>query len=98
MYKSVPRSLCVCVGDERNISISVNTGAITTNGSEIHDFCGLCGNRNGDLLKRDGSIANITNMAEVQNFAQCNLVEPRDQILRPQRRECGESVIVLSQC
>ena len=84
----------ITVGAEEDASIAINVQ--TPTGSEIQDFCGLCGNRNGDLLKRDGSLANITNMAEVQNFAQCNLVEPRDQILRPQRRECGESVIVLS--
>ena len=58
--------------------------------SGISDFCGLCGSRLGSLLRRDGSVANEADMTEVQNFAQSYLVEPRDQILRPQRRECGE--------
>ena len=38
--------------------------------------------------------ANIMNMAEVQDFAQSYLVEPRDQILRPQRRECGKCALI----
>ena len=73
-------------GEDSSIQIDVRT----SNSSEIENFCGLCGSRSGDLLKRDGSIANRNDLSQVQEFAQSYLVEPREQILRPQRKECGE--------
>ena len=73
-------------GDNPSIEISIQT----SNNSAISNFCGLCGSRSGSLLRRDGTVANMMNMTQVQEFAQSYLVEPRDQILRPQRKECGE--------
>ena len=52
-------------------------------------LCGLCGSSDGSLLRQDGVIADIDDMAEVEAFAQSYLVSPRDQSLRPQRKECG---------
>ena len=78
-------------GDDPSIQISLRT----PNNSAISDFCGLCGSRSGSLLKRDGTVADMMNMAEVQDFAQSYLVEPRYQILRAQRKECGEYVFVI---
>ena len=74
------------VGDaDPTILISIRT----PNNSAISNFCGLCGSRSGSLLRRDGTEADATNMAEVQSFAISYAVPARDQILRPQRRECG---------
>ena len=74
------------VGDANpTILISIRT----PNNSMISNFCGLCGSRSGSLLRRDGTEADPTNMAEVQSFATSYAVPARDQILRPQRRECG---------
>ena len=72
---------------EENPSIQVNVQAPN---DTLLNFCGLCGSRFGDLVKPDGSIVQMMDMAAVQNFAQSYLVEPREQILRPQRRECGK--------
>ena len=80
-------NLYLTIGDS-NPSIVI--GIRTSNNSGITNFCGLCGSRTGSLLRRNGSVANMTNMAEIQSFAQSYLVEPRDQVLRPQRRECGK--------
>ena len=75
------------VGDvDPTILISIRT----PNNSAISDFCGLCGSRSGSLLRRDGTEADATSMAEVQSFATSYAVPARDQILRPQRRECGK--------
>ena len=35
-------------------------------------------------------MADITSMTEVQSFAESYAVPTRDQILRPQRTECGK--------
>ena len=73
-------------GDNPSIQISIRT----PNMSGISNFCGLCGSRSGSLLTRDGNVANEANMTDIQLFAESYLIKPRDQILRPQRRECGE--------
>lgn len=55
--------------------------------------CGLCGNRNGTLLHANLlTVAKIENAAEVAEFANSYLVEPSQQYLRGQRRECGEYI------
>ena len=70
-------------GDNPSIQIGVRS---TNNATE---FCGLCGSRSGQLLRRDHSIADRSDQQQREEFAQSYLVEARNQILRPQRRECG---------
>ena len=77
-----------------NPSIQINVEAPN---DTVLNFCGLCGSRNGDLVRPDGSIAQRMDFAAVQSFAQSYLVEPRDQILRPQRRECGKYTMLYSE-
>ena len=77
-----------------NPLIQINVEA--TNDTLLN-LCGLCGSRNGDLVRPDGSIAQRMNLAAVQSFAQSYLVEPREQILRPQRRECGKYTMLYSE-
>ena len=78
------------IGDvDPTILISIRT----PNNSAISDFCGLCGSRSGSLLRRDGTEADATSMAEVQSFISSYAVPARDQILRPQRRECGKLLL-----
>ena len=74
---------CIQTGGD-NPFIQIN--ARSPNDSLLEN-CGLCGSRSGQLLKRDGTVISMT---EAQQFANCYLVEPRDQILRPQRKECGK--------
>ena len=86
---------CLFIGDvDPTILISIRT----PNNSAISDFCGLCGSRSGSLLRRDGTEANETILAEVQSFATSYAVPARDQILRPQRRECGKFVALSTSC
>jgi hypothetical protein len=73
-----------------NLLNSIEISIETSNNSVISNYCGLCGSRSGRLLQRDGTVANMMNMKQVQAFAQSYLVEPRDQTLRPQRKECGK--------
>ena len=83
-------SLFLLVGDVNpTILISVRT----PNSSAISNFCGLCGSRSGSLLRRDGTEADPRNMAEVQSFASSYAVPARDQVLRPQRTECGKLLL-----
>ena len=83
-------SLFLLVGDANpTILISVRT----PNNSAISNFCGLCGSRSGSLLRRDGTEADPRNMAEVQSFASSYAVPARDQVLRPQRTECGKLLL-----
>ena len=78
---------CLFIGDvDTIILISIRT----PNNSAVSDFCGLCGSRSGGLLRRDGTEADAMNSAEVQSFITSYAVPARDQILRPQRRECGK--------
>jgi hypothetical protein len=58
--------------------------------SAISNFCGLCGSRSGSLLRRDGTEADATNLAELQSFAASYAVPASDRMLRPQRRNCGK--------
>ena len=63
-----------------------------SNTSVLGQTCGLCGTTDGILLFSDGTTtANFMNMTEVNAFANSYLVEPRNQFLHTQRRECGES-------
>ena len=71
-------------GDSPSIQIGVRASQNAT------EFCGLCGSHSGQLLKLDGSVADRTDMAQREDFARSYEVDPRDQILRPQRRECGK--------
>ena len=70
--------------DNSSIQIGVRASQNAT------EFCGLCGSRSGELLKLDGSVADRTDMAQRKDFARSYEVDPRDQILRLQRRECGK--------
>ena len=75
------------IGDATpTILISIST----PNNSAMSNFCGLRGSRSGSLLRRGGTEADETNIAEVQSFAISYAVPARDQIFRPQRRECGK--------
>lgn len=60
--------------------------------SSLLETCGLCGTQNGELLRLDGTIANLGDMSEVEAFAQSYLVPADEQQLRPIRRECGEGL------
>ena len=74
------------------VSLNVASASIEISGNFGQDIqlCGLCGSSNGSLIRRDGSAADINSMPEIEAFAQSYLVSPRDQSLRPQRRECGK--------
>ena len=74
-------------GDNPSIEINVRSSSNAT------EFCGLCGSRSGQLLRPDGTVANRDDVAEREQFTRSYLVEPRYQILRPQRRECGKHQI-----
>ena len=55
------------------------------------DVCGLCGTLEGSLLYRDRRrVARIGNRSEIQEFADSWRVNPREEFLREERRECGE--------
>ena len=57
----------------------------------ISEVCGLCGTIDGVLLYSDrGSTANIVNRMEVEMFANSWRVNPGEQFLREERRECGK--------
>ena len=77
-------------GDNPTILISVRPS------NNVTEFCGLCGSRSGDLLKADGSIVDRNDVDQTQEFARSYIVEPSEQILRPQRKECGKSKTILS--
>ena len=78
-------SLIRAGGDNPTILISVRPS------NNVTEFCGLCGSRSGDLLKADGSIVDRNDVDQTQEFARSYIVEPSEQILRPQRKECGKS-------
>ena len=75
-------------GENPSIQIGVRSANNAT------EFCGLCGSRSGQLLRRDGIIADRTDFSQREAFAQSYLVEARDQILRRQRRECGMFILL----
>ncbi len=53
--------------------------------------CGLCGSLDGTLLLRDGMVADIMSVTEVNEFAFSYIVHPNNQILREEhRRICGK--------
>ena len=77
----------ICVGgDTPSILVSVSPS------DDNVDFCGLCGSRTGTLLKPDGTEVDRNDVNQREEFARCYVVEPREQILRPQRTECGTSI------
>ena len=74
-------------GDEQGFEI---TAAV---GSPLETTCGLCGTQDGVLLFKDlQQTADPLIPMEVFDFANSYLVPPADQSLRPQRKECGESM------
>lgn len=59
--------------------------------------CGLCGNRNGTLLHANLlTVASIDKVDEVTDFVNSYVVEPSQQYLRGQRRECGEYINIMA--
>ena len=57
----------------------------------VPEVCGLCGTLEGELLFSDRSTtASIVDRSEVDRFADSWRVNPGEQFLREQRRECGE--------
>ena len=73
-----------------HVGVSMPYVELSGSFGEDQQLCGLCGSVNGSLIRQDGVIADISSMAQVEAFAQSYLVLPRDQSLRPQRRECGK--------
>ena len=56
------------------------------------DVCGLCGSQNGELLYSDAvTIVEQRTREHLQEFAQSWQVNPGEQILRQQTRDCGEA-------
>ena len=55
------------------------------------ELCGLCGNvKNGILISSDGMIVNdLANQYQIDRFADSWQREPRYQILREDRKDCG---------
>ena len=86
-------SMNIIGGESPSIQIGVRSANNAT------EFCGLCGSRSGQLLRRDGNVADRSDFQQRENFTQSYLVEARDQILRPQRRECGRfySCVIIDQ-
>ena len=66
-----------------------------SNSTIISQSCGLCGNKSGALVSSNGDVANIMNRTEVDAFANSHLVRPSEQVLRDDRRDCGELYIPL---
>ena len=59
--------------------------------SPVREVCGLCGTLEGELLFSDRSTtASILDRSQVDQFADSWRVNPGEQFLREQRRECGE--------
>ena len=70
--------------DLQNVLV-VNATSLGTN------VCGLCGTLEGLLLYRDRRReARIGNRSEIQEFADSWRVNPREEFLREERRECSE--------
>ena len=74
------------------IVIQASPSEFTVNtSSTVSQYTGLCGSFSGDLIYSDcNTVANITNMTQVMEFANSHVVAARDQFLRDQTRECGE--------
>ena len=66
-------------------------------GSSLGETCGLCGTQTGDLRRSDGTIADITDRAQVEAFTMDYLTPADQQALRPIRRECSKYNYIL-QC
>ena len=72
-------------GDEN--ALVVNASRL---GSPVREVCGLCGTLDGELLFSDRSTtASILDRSQVDRFADSWRVNPGEQFLREQRRECG---------
>ena len=55
------------------------------------DLCGLCGNKDGILNSSSGQrVTDIMDPIQLETFASSWKVEPSEQILREDRRECGK--------
>ena len=60
------------------------------------ELCGLCGNASGILVSSDGMIVNdLADQYQIDRFADSWQREPRYQILREDRRDCGMLCIKL---
>ena len=73
-------------GNPSSIIVTVVTG------SSLGETCGLCGTQTGDLRRSDGTIADITDRAQVEAFTMDYLTPADQQALRPIRRECSEYI------
>ena len=57
------------------------------------DLCGLCGNKDGILNSSSGQrVTDIMDLIQIETFASSWKVEPSEQVLREDRRECGKFV------
>ena len=75
--------------DDDRIAIFVNPGI-------TGELCGLCGNASGILVSSDGMIVNdLADQYQIDRFADSWQREPRYQILREDRRDCGMLCIKL---
>ena len=61
-----------------------------SSGSSLGETCGLCGTEQGQLRLPDGTVADITDRAQVEAFTMSYLTPADQQSLRPIRRECSE--------
>lgn len=66
----------------------------TSSGTLSGDLCGLCGRLNGDLVYSDRTtVADITNVQDITQFANSWRALPVDMFLRDEaREECGKQL------
>ena len=70
-------------------SLVIDLTSYNTNSGKV---CGLCGSLNGDLVHSDAvTIVQERTREHLQMFARSWQVNPGEQILRQQTRECGET-------
>ena len=83
------------IAEDIGIAIQASASEFTVNatGTSI-EACGLCGSLSGQLVHSDGvTVADITNMTQVMDFANSHVVPVEYQFLRDQTRQCGEFYI-----
>ena len=89
MLPGIFNTLYYFSGDPSLIIVTVVTG------SSLGETCGLCGTQSGDLRRTNGTIAEITDRAQVEAFTMDYLTAADQQALRPIRRECSEYNYIL---
>ena len=83
--------------EDLGIAIQASSSEFTVNTTSTSThYSGLCGSSSGELFYSDCStVANIANLTQVMEFANSHVVAARDQFLRDQTRQCGESCGIL---